>query len=151
MSDRVLNATLIFYGIDILKITFAEGLFVSKLQVVCLQPYCKNFVTDEFLGIFQKLSQQLLFKTLPVSDFTRNYFVSALLVQFLSESTYRTQVLQIFFGILDKKLSHDLEITQFSFQDHVISLDKVNRICGIILKDISTKMISQKLSHVNLC
>ena len=42
---RVLNAPLMFCGIAILGITFAEGLCVLKLQVVGLQCYCENSVT----------------------------------------------------------------------------------------------------------
>ena len=48
MFERVLNAPLVFYGIAILKMTFLEGLFVLKLQVVCIQCYCENSVTDNF-------------------------------------------------------------------------------------------------------
>ena len=48
MFDRALNLCVVFYGIAILKIAFVEDLFISKLQVVCLQHYCEGSVTDYF-------------------------------------------------------------------------------------------------------
>ena len=64
MFDKVLNAPLVFYRIAIFRISFTEGLFVLKLQAVCLQCYCENSATDNFSGNFPNFSEQLLFKTL---------------------------------------------------------------------------------------
>ena len=45
MFGRVINATLVFYGIAILKINFVGNAFFIKR-------YCKNSVTDDFSGTF---------------------------------------------------------------------------------------------------
>ena len=48
-------AILVWYRIAILHIDL--GPLVLKLQVVCLQRYFKNSVTDDFLGILQLFSE----------------------------------------------------------------------------------------------
>ena len=49
MFDIVLNASLVFFGIEILKIIFGGRFFVLKLYIVCLHRY-HNY---NFSGIFQ--------------------------------------------------------------------------------------------------
>ena len=63
MFDRVLNASLVIYRITILRITFVGTFFVLKLQVMCLQRYCKR----QFLGIFRKLFRMAIGRLLQIS------------------------------------------------------------------------------------
>ena len=62
MFDRVLNAPLAFLGIAILRFTFAEDLFILKLQIVCLRCFWENSVTDSFFRILQIFSSVATFQ-----------------------------------------------------------------------------------------
>ena len=55
MFDRVLNATLVFYGIAILRITFAGSFFIKIVGCVSAERTLLKEFTDDFSGIFQNL------------------------------------------------------------------------------------------------
>ena len=79
---------------EILRITFAEGLFL-KLQVVCLQRYCENFVTEDYLGIFK--NSQKFFRIANFQNSGRLLQIAPeIIVQLLLQSTFTLEVLRVF-------------------------------------------------------
>ena len=140
--------------------TFAEGLFILKLQVVCVKCFRVNSVTGSFLGILHIFSEQLLLK------FSGNYFrfhqKLLLCLCFSCSMSFKKYVCTIsqahaFWYPLMKSYLMILKSQNFDFRTmlpHKKNLIKYvikTFSCYLILNENGNKALRNRCCHIILC